>query len=333
MPRCVARRISRQALADHLERFCVARLEPLRHRWELAGATQYTLALIGLTNVGKSTILRALFGADIAIRGAGPTTPFPIRYQYGNEWKLAIARAGSQIGRSQHRSTNEVASAVRELVQNAPPDVNWLRVTGPLDILRGGLQIADTPGFGAAQTGPNEGQHQARLEGFLMGPIHQIFLCVAASDAWVIRPEEQKYYERFNASCGDVIVTKWRGSESEQREYTARYRSLFPHARFHFTNAKRAIAREGDHSHADLDDGLPQLRARIESAADPASRSASCHQDLTEAWQDLHDDLAQQYDLRYVPWHEFEYGRLLAGVPNDSALGALLNKEDGGIER
>jgi hypothetical protein len=205
--------------------------------------------------------------------------------------------------------------------------VKWLRVKGPIDMLRGGLEIADTPGFGAAQTGPNEGQHQARLEEFLKDRIHQIYLCVAAREAWFIRPEEQRYYERFHTSCGDVIVNQWRGSDSEQLEYIARYRSLFPHARFHFTNARRAGARKAVQPATDGDDGLSQLRARIESAADPATRAASCDRDLADAWQDLLDDLAQQFGVKQVPWHEFEYRRLLAGVPRESALGAVLREE------
>ena len=54
----------------------------------VASFDRYVVAVVGLTNVGKSTLLNALFGQDLAPRRMGPCTAAPIEFTYGDEYKV-----------------------------------------------------------------------------------------------------------------------------------------------------------------------------------------------------------------------------------------------------
>lgn len=56
----------------------------------IAASKRYVVAVVGLTNVGKSTLLNALFGQDLAPRRNGPCTAAPIEFIYGNEYQVTV---------------------------------------------------------------------------------------------------------------------------------------------------------------------------------------------------------------------------------------------------
>ena len=61
----------------------------IRRRLQSA-ANRYVVAVVGLTNVGKSTLLNALLGDDLAPRRNGPCTAVPIEFTYGAETRLTV---------------------------------------------------------------------------------------------------------------------------------------------------------------------------------------------------------------------------------------------------
>jgi hypothetical protein len=225
--------------------------------------------------------------------------------------------------------------------------VTGFEVTGPMELLRQGLEVTDTPGFGAAQAGEGEGQHQAVLDRLLddLGWCDRILMCVAASDAYVITPVERDYYAKLGARCFDVVVNKWRGSDAEQARFTSEYRHLFPGARFHFVNARheakgQACERsatpnspEREGSSGDTADGYrikTLVTSILEETRDPAGRARAFDGALADAWCDLAVHLRRYYRLSRVPWQSLDLARLRDEVQPESLFGRSLSHNGGG---
>ena len=62
-------------------------LAVMRHRLNVSGH-RYVVAAVGLTNVGKSTLLNALLGDDLAPRRNGPCTAAPIEFVFGDQLRV-----------------------------------------------------------------------------------------------------------------------------------------------------------------------------------------------------------------------------------------------------
>jgi GTP-binding protein EngB required for normal cell division len=322
IPSAVRHRVDPEAMAQMLADFQQHRLLPLRHRWEVAEEAPYVLALVGLSNVGKSTILQALFKARLTKTGNGPTTSFPIWYRHAPAWHVEVARAGARIERQQPES-EEAAQSLIDRFSSVPSSdgarIDWARVSGPIQLLEGGLEVVDTPGFGAAQVGDEEGTHASSLDKFLSTRVHQVFLCVAALDAWVVKDTEQRYYERLRNSCGHIVVNKWRGSAEEKAQYRTKFQDLFPNASFLFTNAKAAVKQpEGD--------GIAELIREVNAAKDPAARARACERELADALLDLHEHHKQHFGLDQIPWSMHELERLIFHTAGSSPLSTCIQK-------
>ena len=321
-----------EQLATELTSFIAHRLLPLRHRWITASESPYVLALVGLTNVGKSTILQVLLGAAVAPRGNRPMTSVPVWYRFSAEWSLEIAQPGARLVRTHHPTASSLADRLHTIMTDGVTQGSsqtWLRVQGPMDLLRDGLELVDTPGFGAAQGAAEVGTHQQRLDQFLRTRVHRIYFCVAANTGLVIKPEEHDYYQRIRNACGHVIVNKWTGDLKDQIEYAARFRPLFENAEFVFVDARRATRRRLSGESVEGDDGFDQLLAILDATASPAGREAECARELPEAWTDLLQHLDAHLGVKQVPWHSFELSRLRACIPHGHSLGALVSDQKG----
>ena len=123
-----------------------------------ASRREFIVAVVGQANVGKSTLLAALLGEDLCPRRNGPCTAAPIEFSWG-----PVYRIEAHYRRTFRRpvwSCLNAADVLQHLVRLAdaaecdasePPA--RIRVQVPLSLLETGLVIADTPGFGAAQSG------------------------------------------------------------------------------------------------------------------------------------------------------------------------------------
>ena len=68
----------------YLETFCTTRLLPIYQRHQRADQDPFVICLVGLTNVGKSTLLEALLGVPVAPRKNGPATAVRVDYAYAH---------------------------------------------------------------------------------------------------------------------------------------------------------------------------------------------------------------------------------------------------------
>ena len=65
-----------------------SRLLVAAHRRLETAADRYVVGVVGLTNVGKSTLLNALFGVELAPHRNGPCTAAPIEFVHGEEHRV-----------------------------------------------------------------------------------------------------------------------------------------------------------------------------------------------------------------------------------------------------
>src|SRR5687767_1013787 len=78
-----------QEAVRRLLKLAARTVQRIRRRMQLA-RHRYSVAVVGLGNVGKSTLLNALLGADLAPRRNGPCTAAPIEFTYGIELQAMV---------------------------------------------------------------------------------------------------------------------------------------------------------------------------------------------------------------------------------------------------
>lgn len=265
---------------------------------------RYVLSMVGLTNVGKSTLAQALLGHPVAPRGMGPTTAIPVEYEYDCEpWRLQIADQGNLIVTERGFDTVSALTKVLEKkVFDPQPQQGEISreriiVKGPMKLLEGGLVFADTPGFGAAQAAGASG-HEEALKAYLQEHVHEIMFCLSASNAMVSR-EERLIFESIGHLCSTVVVTKWDGEEDERR-YEGKFSDLFPMCRFIFVNAKKSID-------SDPSGRVKDLHSLFKSRSGKEERHKLLKRDVESACNNLNVLLLkplQAAGFPKVPWHK-----------------------------
>jgi hypothetical protein len=314
------RRMS-ESIAQDLRIFSRERLLPLLEREKRTMKPKFTLSLVGLTNVGKSTLMEALFGHPIAPRKNGPATAIPVEYGYSDTWSLSIRHhaARKPMQRSEYKNSTDLGCAIeREVVDIDPTrvaDIAWTTACGPIEMLRNGLVMADTPGFGAAQPGNPEGSHQKTLEDFVIQRVDRIYFCVAAGETWAISEIEKNFYKKFSPLCGHVVVTRWEGTVEDEDKYQTHYREIFPGSEFVFTNAKRAMK-----NHSLLDN----LRKIITDYSTPENRRRQCFQELCSAWHDIVDHVRTVHEETDIPWRPDALMQFTESCRNHSDLDSVV---------
>lgn len=218
----------------------------------VAATQQYVVAFVGAGNVGKSTLLNRLFKNDLAPRRNGPCTACPVEFHFSENYALSI-----EFFRSLRRpvypcgNPDDIHQRLTEIADSAgsqsSESIRRVCVTAPLEILRNnGLVIADTPGFGAAQTDGAEGAHEEALKRYLEKDVAQIFWIVLAEQG-ITKREIGFYKNVLGVRCSDVVVT---GSEDYVKEDQDRFRKRFiplfdsiPPT-FHFVSGKTGLGVE-----------------------------------------------------------------------------------------
>ncbi|AHF94925.1 hypothetical protein OPIT5_29960 [Opitutaceae bacterium TAV5] len=208
----------------------------------------YKVAVVGLGNVGKSTLLNALLGMKIAPVSNAPCTANIVEFNYGPDFRLMAEAQGRLM--PQHWTFPQPASLHEQLSKMVAHDGgterewNRLEVTLPADILSGGLILADTPGFGVAG---EVGQHDNEvIAGFLKNDVAQIFWVVMA-DQGIGRQELAFYHQYLVDRCDDLVVTNAEDWEPEDRKrWEQRFAPQLRSAvQIHFVKGKQArLARE-----------------------------------------------------------------------------------------
>lgn len=254
----------------------------------------YVVAFVGLSNVGKSTLLNALIGGELAPRRNGPCTAAPIEFTHGHDYQVT-AYYRDQLRRPTwpcdgvEAVHDRLAALADDPGAEAARSIQKVVVAAPHPLLAGGLVIADTPGFGAAQTTDALGSHEESLRNYLRQDVTQVFWVVLAEQS--IGKREKEFHKQFFADiCDDVLVT---GSEDWSPEERKRFqrRNCFGDRMltFHFVSGKEgSIARSLNDLKALEDAGIVALERRLKVLAEPSGRNAAIQAALLQ----LADDAA-----------------------------------------
>jgi GTP-binding protein EngB required for normal cell division len=293
-------------------------------------ADRYVVAVVGLTNVGKSTFLNALLGMDLAPRRNGPCTSSAIEFHHGQTLRVT-ARSRRSIRRHQWNCANvaevhkRLASIVDDAGELATSDIHSVKVEAPITALRHGLIIADTPGFGAAQLGGKEGTHEGALKSYLQDDVSQVLWVVLAEQG--IGKTEKSFHDSFFADvCDDVIVTGCEGWDpDDQLRFKRRFGEEFskPLLRFHFISGLQGLVARNCGDEVGLESsGIKALEARITELANSDGRVAAIENALRDFAVDLREWISAFRSHRHEKlaewWRPDSWSRWTSSCPGDS---------------
>ena len=304
-----------KALIEFLRDFRIKRINPIHKRLGRMDSGRYVLSMVGLTNVGKSTLAHALLKHPVAPRRNGPATSIPVEYEHGLEWLMKTCSVETRsVQTERFGSPQPLAQALERRVFDVSQDqadkIERVLVRGPMDSIEGGLVFADTPGFGAAQSGDAQvNHHQARLTEYVHKRVHEVLFCVSGANC-AIKTEEVAFFQAIQDLCSTVVVTKWDGEpEAREREiqaYKTQFAHLFPLCGFIFIEAKWAIEGQAKGTPGKLEEsGVNELNTFIRERATIEGRRATVRQQLLSARQDLLElarEPLRESGLAAVPW-------------------------------
>jgi len=290
---------------------------------------RYVLAFVGLSNVGKSTLLNALLGGDLAPRRNGPFTSAPIEFHYGEALRVvAYHRQSIQRPTWECPSPDHVHRVLRELAAGqgavAPQGISRVEVSGPIPLLAHGLIIADTPGFGAGQIGEAAGSHENTLKEYLAKEISQVFWIIRAEQG--ITAREMKFHDEWiSGVCDDILVTgceDW--SNQDRQRFSRRFSETFKNRlapTFHFVSGLQGLqARTANDPDGLEQAGITSLENRVKT---PEDRVVAMEMTLRKLAEDLAFWMGEFQVHRERPlqnwWHPLAWPRF-AALPKDPSL-------------
>jgi GTP-binding protein EngB required for normal cell division len=298
---------------------------------------RYVIAFAGMTNVGKSTLMNALLGAEIAPRLNGPCTSVAVEFEHGPQYSVTV-RTGSVL--SQRYPCNSVEHLNKYLEslastqgEGANPFARYIQVTSPK--IPAGMVLADTPGFGAVEASGEIGSHEEALKNYLAHQASQVFWIVLAEQG--IGRREAGFYEKFlMEKCNDIVVT---GSEGWDVGERARFRQRFfgtlrqPLLRFHFASGKDGCEAREKGSEAMLEaSGVKALESELKKQANGTTRMSDVEDgalNLAKALAEWQKEFSEDHPrfARGDLWRPDSWARWQSVAPNlplkvqlDSAL-------------
>lgn len=313
----------------------LATLRILKRRIMLA-EERFVLALVGWTNVGKSTLLNALLGYDLAPRRNGPCTAVPIEFESIKSEKPFSFKThryhSIKVPTHNCSSPDELRTKLDALANDAGAQsgsaIRKIVVQVPADILSERLVIADTPGFGAAQLGGAAGTHDETLRKYIVEAAAQVLWVVLAEQG--IGESELTFFNDFLCNnCEDIVVTGSDGWPAEDRQ---RFQSRYEHAfkgrppAFHFVSGL-----EGWHARQAGDDqaldaaGIKLLDRRLRSVAglDYEGTVLALARDASDYLTGFRDDRRRPLRER---WRPDSFGRWASNVPVTNPLKAPVSQ-------
>lgn len=311
----------------------------VRQRFFVAGQTAATIgrrlqlardrcvvAIVGQSNVGKSTLVNALLGIDLAPRRNGPCTAIPVEFVYARGAKLVVKYRG--LFDQRHIPCRGIAQLRQELYEladdasdQAGQQLEKVVVELPHRLLQRGLVLADTPGFGAVQLDTAAGDHEQALREYLVNNVAQLYWVTLAEQS--IGNRELQFYQLQLADlCRDLVVTgcdDW--SDADQARFHRKHVKLFGHTppMFHFVSGK-----EGN--------GIAQLRKHMYSAGRPEGRFTAAMEALERLAHSVRAWIQEYRDERDRPlspaWRPDSWLRLQQAPESQDARQRILKVLD-----
>lgn len=219
-------------------------------------------AFVGATNVGKSTLLNSILGAELTPRRNGPCTAIPLFFEHHDALEVRISYRGDfrplVVPCVDAASIHAALQAQGTIVPQHPLERMTARL--PHFLLRR-MTIVDTPGFGAVQHGRAEGSHEESLVDFLAGGEMRVVWVVQAEQGIGAR-EMEFFREHLALICDDIVFTHcedW--SKYDSIRYADRFLPAFgrERPRLHFTSAIAGT-------------GIDQFREHLIRCSYPANR-------------------------------------------------------------
>jgi len=275
-----------------------AHLNQIRKRLLISNKA-YRVAFVGLGNVGKSTLINALFGKRIAPAWNGPCTDFPIEFIHKDAAGFDVVVHSDSSGlvrqRRNFESCEDLIDYLDELTKIDAKEKAPRRVIVKMqsDLLSNGLVVVDTPGFGAIQFGEKAGRHEEVLTDYLRKETSQIFWVVSKAGGGIGKKEKVFYQNYLKDYCDDLIVTRaedWK--ENVQARFIKLYREELESqfVNFHFVSATQGLeARETGNDVQFTASGVKGLHDRIQRLSDESYRS----EQATRQFFDLLDNLVE----------------------------------------
>ena len=313
---------STTTLVTFLRNFRLKRLNPIHQRLRRMESGRYVVSLVGLTNVGKSTLAHALLRHPVAPSRNGPATSIPVEYEHGPEWLIKTCELDTCLVRTEHFASSQLLAQtlqqrVIDISPNQAAQIERVLVRGPMDAIEGGIVFVDTPGFGAIQSEDSVELFQNRLTAYVINNVHEVLFCVSSANG-AVKTEECKFFQDIHQLCTTVVVTKWDCDPGEQEEairvYKSKFAHLFPLCGFIFIEAKWAIDANNTGNIGKLDtSGVVALDRFLRERATINGRRNVARQHLVDAWNDLLELVREplhECGLKRVPWREDAIHRL-----------------------
>lgn len=261
----------------------------LRDLQKLGNTDKPLIAFVGLTNAGKSTLLSALFGAQVAPTSNRPWSSVPVEYRYGETFEVCaefLDTVDSASGRFD--TSDEMLDFISQYATaGGGSQSSFLTARMPSPILGEGLVIADTPGFGAAATAGGE-IHGEKLVSYL--PHADYVFWVIKSLQGITRVEFEFYNKFLSGHCHDVIVNCW-------DDFSAADRTAFIHTNekhleanlnWYFVKAKAAMIGRcrGDEAQV-VSSGIHSLEESIQGLVASPERNQRIETQLLKFFSDM----------------------------------------------
>ena len=289
----------------------------IHHRSNI-GQNRYVVAVVGLGNVGKSTLLNAIFGVDLAPKRNGPCTCLPIEFQRteGSDFAIEALTDTTRFRRpkTRHPTAEAAQKRLQELADEGGEKVgvfDKVIVKVPLPfaspLLDRGVVIADTPGFGATGANGQGARHETLLSDYLTREVSQVFWVVRAMQG-IGKADKVFWSTVLQDRCHDLVVTA--AEDFDDRDKSRfRTRNVLEilggpiGLRTHFLSGRDGWkARVEQNAQGLQSSGIAALVVRLSDFGDPKTRGELLNSEFAALMEDFTEWLGARQKTK--PPHE-----------------------------